>query len=93
MKGGTKNPPVTVYLREYCSNNPVGATVGYTVRGYQGSKLVTVEPGRGTARDRLHHPRARGRADRREEKPYRVTVDANTVTTASILRTITVVGA
>ena len=34
VRGGTKNPKITVYLREYCANNPAGATVGYTIRSY-----------------------------------------------------------
>jgi hypothetical protein len=45
VKGGTRNPLVTVFLREYCANNPVGTTVGYTVRGFQGSKLLSVAQG------------------------------------------------
>ena len=68
VKGGTRNPTVTVYLREYCSNNPVGATVGYTVRGYQGIEARDREAGRGAARDRLHDPRARDGAHRGEEE-------------------------
>ena len=31
VKGGTKNPAVTVYLRPFCVNNPVGARVGLIV--------------------------------------------------------------
>ena len=48
VKGGTRNPLVTVYLREYCSNNPVGAIVGYTARSYLANKLVKVDQGAGT---------------------------------------------
>ena len=45
VKGGTKNPLVTVFLREYCANNPVGTIVGYTIRGFQGGKLLSVAQG------------------------------------------------
>ena len=31
VKGGTKNPSVTVYLRSFCVNNPVGAKIGHHV--------------------------------------------------------------
>jgi hypothetical protein len=93
VKGGTKNPTVTVYLREYCSNNPVGATVGYTVRGYQGSKLVTVKQGAMPLGIDCTIPVRVNGLTVAKKKTYRVTVDANTATTASILRTITVVGA
>ena len=92
MKGGTRNPTVTVYLREYCSNNAVGATVGYTVRSYQGSRLVTVRQGAAPlAVDCTIPVRVTGLRVLKKQT-YRVTVDANTATTGAILRTITIVG-
>ena len=45
VRGGTKNPKITVYLREYCANNPAGATVGFTIRSYLKTKLVQVSQG------------------------------------------------
>ena len=93
VKGGTRNPAVTVYLREYCANNPTGATVGYTIRSYLGSKLVQVSQGASPLGiDCTVRPRVSGLTVAKK-KSYRVTVSANTATTAEIVRTITVVGA
>ncbi len=46
LKAGTKNPPITVYLREFCANNAVGATVGTTTRVYDGTEARRRDPGR-----------------------------------------------
>ena len=93
VKGGTKNPLVTVFLREYCANNQTGATVGYTVRGYQGTKLVSVDQGASPlGRDCTVRVRAMGLTVAKK-KTYKVQVAANTATTAEIVRTITIVGA
>ena len=93
VRGGTKNPKLTVYLREYCANNPVGATVGYTVRSYLGSKLVQVDQGAGALGVDCTVPLRVMGLTVAKKKSYRVTVSANTATTAEIVRTITVVGA
>ena len=93
VKGGTKNPLLTVYLREYCANNATGTTVGFTVRGYQGTKLVSVDQGAAPLGiDCTVKVRAAGLTVAKK-KTYRVQVAANTATTAEIVRTITVVGA
>ncbi len=93
VKGGTRNPVVTVYLREYCANNATGATVGYTIRSYLGTKLVQVSQGASPLGiDCTVRPRVAGLTVAKK-KTYRVTVTANTATTAEVLRTITLVGA
>ena len=93
VKGGTKNPLLTVYLREYCANNATGTTVGFTVRGYQGTKLVSVDQGAAPLGiDCTVRVRAAGLTVAKK-KTYRVLVAANTATTSEIVRTITVVGA
>ena len=93
VKAGTKSPLLTVYLREYCANNPRGTTVGFTVRGYQGTKLVSVDQGAAPLGiDCTVKVRAVGLTVAKK-KTYRVLVAANTATTAEIVRTITVVGA
>jgi hypothetical protein len=108
VKGGTRNPFVTVFLREYCANNPVGTTVGYTIRGFQGSKLLSVAQSTAPLRlDCTIRVRATGLAIAKTPKPkknqktttkkakppvYEVEVAANTATTAEIVRTITLVG-
>jgi hypothetical protein len=92
VKGGTKNPLLTVYLREYCANNSTGTTVGYTIRGYQGTKLVSVGQGAvPLGLDCTVKVRADGLTIAKK-KTYRVDVAANTLTTAEIVRSITVVG-
>ena len=93
VKGGTKNPQITVYLREYCANNPTGTTVGYTIRSYQGKKLVQVSQGASPLGiDCTVRPRV-AKLTVAKKTTYRVTVTANTATTAEVLRTITIVGA
>lgn len=93
VRGGTKNPKLTVYLREYCANNPVGTTVGYTVRSYLGNRLVQVDQGAGALGMDCTVPLRVMGLTVAKKKSYRVTVAANTSTTAEITRTITVVGA
>ena len=94
VQGRHEEPEVTVYLREYCANNPAGATVGYTIRSYLGSEARR-RSRQGAAPlgiDCTVKPRVAGLTVAKK-KTYRVTVTANTATTAEILRTITVVGA
>ncbi|HKY25052.1 MAG TPA: cellulase family glycosylhydrolase [Gaiella sp.] len=93
VKGGTRNPRVTVYLREYCANNQAGTTVGYTVRAFQRSRLVTVRQGTAPLGIDCTIPvRVTGLRVLKKQS-YRVTVDANTATTAAVQRVITIVGA
>jgi hypothetical protein len=93
VRGGTRNPQLTVYLREYCANNAPGTTVGYTIRSYLGSRLVQVDQGASPlAIDCTVRPRVVGLTVAKG-RSYRVTVAANTATTAEVIRTITVVGA
>jgi hypothetical protein len=93
VRGGTKNPKITVYLREYCANNAAGTTVGYTIRSYLKSKLVAVSQGAAPlGLDCTVKPRV-AKLTVAKKKTYRVTVTANTATTAEVLRTITIVGA
>jgi len=93
VKGGTRNPRITVFLREYCSNNPAGATVGYTVRSYLGSRLVQVAQGAGGLGVDCTVPVRVAGLTVAKKRTYRVTVTANTATTGEVLRTVTVVGA
>jgi hypothetical protein len=92
VKGGTRNPLVTVYLREYCANNSAGTTVGYTVRGFQGTKLLSVGQGASPLGiDCTVRLRVQGLTIAKK-KTYKVEVAANTATTAEIVRTITISG-
>ena len=92
VKGGTRNPVVTVYLREFCANNPIGTLVGLNIRTTQAGKLVQVgQAALPLAADCSVAPRvtpltvAKG-------KTYMVEVIANTATTANTIRKITLVG-
>ncbi|HET9286663.1 MAG TPA: cellulase family glycosylhydrolase [Gaiella sp.] len=93
VRGGSRNPKITVYLREYCANNPVGTVVGYTVRAFQGRRLMTVRQGTAALGTDCTIPVRVTGLRVAKKKSYRVTVDANTATTASIVRTLTVAGA
>ena len=93
VKGGTRNPLVTVYLREYCANNASGTTVGYTVRGFQAGKLLSVGQGASPLGiDCTVQVRVNGLTIAKK-KTFKVEVAANTATTAEIVRTITITGA
>lgn len=92
VKGGTRKPVITVYLRSYCANNAVGATVGATIRTSLKGKLVQVSQ---EALPLLVDCTVRAPIDGltvAKGKTYVVTVEANTATTAMVKRTITVVG-
>jgi hypothetical protein len=39
---GQVGPVATVYVREFCNNNPIGAAVGTTTRVFKAGKLVGV---------------------------------------------------
>ena len=54
VKGGTKNPSVTVYLRSFCVNSPVGAKIGLTSKTTLGGEDRRRTRSRSSARDRLH---------------------------------------
>jgi hypothetical protein len=91
VRAGAKNPKLTVQLREFCANNAVGAAVGATVRAFLAKKLVGVEQYATTlgvdCTVTVNAPVTVAKG-----KTYTITVDANTKTTATIIRTITVVG-
>ena len=92
IKGGTKNPPLTVYLRSFCVNNPIGTPVGLTSRTTLAGKLVAVsQPQPNLAIDCTVTYRVTGLTVAKG-KTYKVDVDANTAVTANTHRTITIVG-
>jgi hypothetical protein len=92
VKGNTVNPPVVVYLREFCANNPVGATVGATSQTFRGTARVQSFLGSyPLGVDCSITVRLVGLTVRKGQT-YRVTIDANTVSTAALRRTMTIVG-
>jgi Cellulase (glycosyl hydrolase family 5) len=92
VKGGTRNPVVTVYVRSYCANNAVGATVGTTIRTTLKGKLVQVsQEALPLLVDCTVKTPVAGLTVAKG-KTYVVKVEANTATTAMVTRTITIVG-
>jgi Cellulase (glycosyl hydrolase family 5) len=92
FKGGTRSPTLTVYLREFCANNPVGTPVftsvgtllgGLTVQTSQVTPLLAIDC---TIPVRLNGLTiAKG-------KTYTVKISASTEAATTAQRTITVVG-
>ena len=80
VKGGTKNPVVTVYLRSFCANNPVGTPVGIELEDdARQASSSPYSPAAGATRDRLHRRVPRhGPHVSLKGKTYTVEVDANT---------------
>lgn len=92
IKGGVKNPAVTVYLRAFCANNPVGAKVGLTSSTTLAGKLVAnSQPQLTLGIDCTVSYRVTGLTVAKG-KTYTVTVDANTAIGDAVRRTITIVG-
>jgi Cellulase (glycosyl hydrolase family 5) len=88
---GTVGPYATVYLRDFCANNPAGAIVGSTTRVLNGGHLVGVtqaqlELGLDCA-VRVQLPITVKRGVR-----YEATIDLNAATGNTARRTITLVG-
>jgi hypothetical protein len=92
IKGGTKNPALTVYLRAFCVNNPIGSAVGLTSKTSLGGKLVAIsQPQVPLANDCTATYRVDGLTVAKG-KTYTVTVDANTKKGDAVQRKITIVG-
>jgi len=92
VKAGVKNPAVTVYLRSFCVNNPVGSRIGISSRTTLGGKVVAyAQPQLTLGSDCTVSYRvtpltvAKG-------KTYTVAVEANTKNGDVLDRTITIVG-
>ena len=91
VKGGSRNPALTVYLRQFCSNNGIGTTVGTSVRVMQGTRLVgTSGPSAKLGVDCTISLRAPVTVAK--GSTYTVQVNANTVTGNTITRLITLLG-
>ena len=92
VKGGAVSPVVTVYLRDMCTNNVPGATVGVASRTFQGTRPVQSAHSSTTlALDCTITVRLTGLAVARGQT-YRAEIDANTATTPAKRRTITILG-
>ncbi len=92
IKGGTRNPSLTVYLRSFCVNNSIGAKVGVAARTTLGAKLVAFSQSEATlAVDCTVASRVTGLTVIKG-KTYTVAIDANTKNGDVAKRTITIVG-
>jgi hypothetical protein len=91
VRGGTASPIVTVYVRDFCANNPAGAAVGTTTRVRLAGRLVGVTQAQlplgvdCTVRVRLPVTVERG-------KTYAATIFLNVAGGNAATRGITVVG-
>jgi hypothetical protein len=93
VKAGVANPAVTLYLRQFCFNNPIGAMVGTTSRTSQRGRLVQVsQSATPLALDCTVTVRLTGLRVVKGQT-YTAEIDANTKTTGDLRRTITIVGA
>ena len=92
IKGGTRNPSLTVYLRTFCVNNPIGVKVGVAASTTLGSKLVAFSQSEAalaidcTIATRVTVLRVL------KGKTYTVKIKANTKIGDNAERTITIVG-
>ena len=92
VKGGTANPLVVVNLRDMCTNNVAGATVGVSMRTFRGAASVQAAQTTTTlAFDCTITVRLTGLVVTKGQT-YRAEIDSNTATTAAKRRTFTIVG-
>ncbi len=92
VRGGSKNPLVTLPVREICTNNAPGAAVGMTYRVFQGGKFVKVaQTSVPLANDCTIAVRPAFTFAKR--KAYTVVFDMNTYNGVELERTATIRGA
>ena len=91
MKGGTKNPLVTLVVREICSNNAPGSAVGMTYRVFAGSKFVKVGQ-TSVALGKDCTVAVRPLFTFAKQKSYTVVFNMNTYNGFVVQRTATIVG-
>jgi hypothetical protein len=92
VRGGTRSPTLTVYLRYFCANNAAGTPVGMTIRTRLGGQLVQVSQSSTPLLADCTVPARIDGLQVAKGKTYTVTIDANTATTANVQRVITLVG-
>ncbi len=92
VKGGVKAPSVTVYLRSFCANNPIGSSIGITSKTMLGRKLVALsQPQVSLAIDCTVAYKVTGLTVVKG-KTYTVQIEANTKNGDVLRRTTTIVG-
>jgi hypothetical protein len=92
IRGGTKNPALTINVRSFCANSAPGSVVGLTSRATLAGKLVAVaQPQVSLGSDCTIAYRVAGLTVAKG-KTYVVNVALNTIVGGSAARTITIVG-
>ena len=93
LRRGVKNPALTLYLRSFCTNNPVGAKIGLTARTTVAGKLAipVTQAETELAIDCTAAYRVTGLTVAKG-KTYIVKIEANTKNGDLATRTITIVG-
>lgn len=92
VKGGTKDPALTVYVRSFCANNAPGTPVGITSKTTRGAAIVAVsQPSVALAPDCTVSYRVTGLTVARKQT-YTVKASLNTANGDAVTRTITIVG-
>jgi hypothetical protein len=92
VKGGTRGPTVTAYVREFCFNNAAGAAVGASWKAYLGGKLAAVGQTQQPLGVDCTIPVKLATLTAAKGKTYTVTIDLNTANGGKLTRTATVVG-
>lgn len=93
VRGGTKNPAVKLFLREFCRSSQAGTAVGTTARTYLGGRLVQVAQQQvGLATDCTGNFRVSGLTVAKKKR-YIVQFEVNSADSGTVQRTVTIVGA
>ncbi len=92
VKGGTKNPKVTLYLRSFCVNSPVGALVGIESTTRLGGQIAAYSQQQGTLGIDCTVTYPLTGLTVAKGKTYTTTAAANTKNGDELTRTITIIG-
>jgi hypothetical protein len=91
VRGGTRNPLVTLPVREICSNNGPGTSVGVTYRVYLGKAFVKVAQTAASLGSDCTIA-IRPAYTIAKKKAYRITFELNTNNGVTLTRTATITG-
>jgi len=92
VKGGTRAPTVTGYVREFCFNNAAGAAVGASWKATNSGKLVALGQTQQPLGIDCTVPVKLTTLTAAKGTTYTVTIDFNTANGGKLTRTATVIG-
>ncbi len=92
LKAGVRNPAVTVYLRSFCANNPIGSPVGINSTATLNGKIVAFSQPQLSLRPDCTVAYRTAPLTIAKGKTYLVTIEANTKNGNTATRTVTIVG-